>query len=43
VKLATAYQRSFFAVRDLLDNRDNPEWRRKRRGRTLTLWLRWSA
>jgi hypothetical protein len=26
VKLATAYQRSSFAVRDLLDNRDNPEW-----------------
>jgi hypothetical protein len=26
VKLATAYQRSFLAVKDMLENRDNPEW-----------------
>jgi hypothetical protein len=26
VKLATAYQRSSFAVQDMLDNRNNPEW-----------------
>jgi hypothetical protein len=26
VKLSTAYQRSFFAVRDELNNRDSPDW-----------------